>query len=86
MIQYYNFYNRKNIPCYTPPNPNLSTYAALLARYLYLKTGLDFLDLVPNKLFLSFSNFGKKYNLGGFINFVIGFSQEVGNILKLPTI
>lgn len=86
VIKYYDSRNGKNVPGYTPPDPNLSTYAALLAKYPYLETGFDLPDPVPEDLLLSFGDFAKKYNLGGFVNFAAGFSQGIGDILNLPTI
>lgn len=86
MTKFYNSCTGKNIPGYVPPDPNLTTYAALLAKFPYLEAGFDLPDPVPEDLHLSFGNFAKKYNLGGFVNFAAIFSQGVGDILNLPTI
>lgn len=86
LTKFYNSRTGKNIPGYVPPDPNLTTYAGLLAKYPYLEAGFDLPDPVPEDLLLSFGDFAKKYNLGGFVNFAAGFSQGVGDILKLPTI
>lgn len=86
VTKFYNSLTGKNVPGYAPPDPNLTTYAALLAKFPYLEAGFDLPDPVPEDLLLSFSDFAKKYNLSGFVNFATAFSQGVGDILKLPTI
>lgn len=84
--KFYNSHSGKIVPGYIPPSPNFTTYAAQLAKYPYLEFGFDLPDPVPNNLVLSFGNFVKKYNLGGFVRFATGFCQGVGDILKLPSI
>ena len=86
VTKYYDSHTGKNVPGYTPPSPNFTTYAAQLAKYPYLEDGFDLPEPVPEDLVLSFGDFAKKYNLGGFVNFASGFAQGVGDILKLPTI
>lgn len=86
LTKFYNSRTGKNVPGYVPPDPNLTTYAALLAKFPYLEAGFDLPDPVPEDLLLSFGDFAKKYNLGGFVNFASIFSQGVGDILNLPTI
>ena len=86
VTKYYNFRTGKNVPGYPSPDPNFATYAALLAKYPYLEAGFDLPDPVPEELLLSFGDFAKKYNLGGFVNFAAGFAQGLGDILKLPSI
>ena len=84
--KFYNSHTGKIVPDYIPPSPNFTTYAAQLAKYPYLEFGFDLPDPVPDDLVLSFGDFVKKYDLGGFVRFATGFGQGVGDILKLPTI
>ena len=87
VTKYYNFRTGKSIPGYTSPDPNFTAYAALLAtKYPYLESGFDLPDPVPEDLLLSFGDFAKKYNLGGFVNFAASFAQGLGDLLKLPSI
>lgn len=86
LTKFYNSRTGKNVPGYAPPDPNFTTYAALLAKFPYLEAGFDLPEPVPEDLLLSFGDFAKKYNLGSFINFAAIFSQGVGDILNLPTI
>lgn len=86
VTKYYNFRNGKNFPGYPAPDPNFATYAALLAKYPYLEAGFDLPEPVPEELLLSFGDFAKQYNLGGFVNFAAYFAQGLGDLLKLPSI
>lgn len=86
LTKFYDSRTGKNIPGYVPPDPNFATYAGLLAKYPYLEAGFDLPDPVPEDLLLSFGDFAKKYNLGGFVNFAADFGQGIGDILKVPTI
>lgn len=86
VAKFYNSRTGKNVPGYASPDPNFTTYTALLAKFPYLEAGFDLPEPVPEDLLLSFGDFVKKYNLGGFANFAADFSQGVGDILNLPTI
>lgn len=86
LTKFYNSRTRKNVPGYSPPDPNFMIYAALLAKFPYLEAGFDLPEPVPEDLLRSFGDFAKKYHLGGFVHFAATFSQGVGDILSLPTI
>ncbi|PLB49798.1 NADPH-dependent FMN reductase Lot6 [Aspergillus steynii IBT 23096] len=82
-----NFQTGMRVP---PPNGTLTgalLYRSVIEKYDYLRDGtLNLPDPVPEELWRPFGEFVSKHRLEGALGIIFTFSQEVGNLLDVPTV
>jgi hypothetical protein len=85
--EYIDFQTGQLLANYTPPTPtSLAIYAAQLAKYPYVEGGFDLVYPVPEDLLIPFGDFVKKYKLDDMVQFIFGFAQGLGDLLRQPTL
>jgi phytoene dehydrogenase-like protein len=86
--EYIDFRTGEIVGGYTPANPiaSLGLWAAQLAKYPFLVTGINPPYPVPADLLLPFRDFVNKYNLGDLVQTILQLGQGYADLLDQPTL
>lgn len=88
ITEYVDFRTGEIVEGYTPVDPTaaLGLWAAQLAKYPFLVTGINLPNPVPADLLLPFRDFVNKYNLGNLVQTILQLGQGYADLLDQPTL